>query len=341
MNNLADLISYIYPSQTMIQNRYSESQHADQQSRLNAAETELIGLNKKLQELTQSYQNEKCQIQYQAQASLQTENCSRLTEVNEVKAAKDSEIKLLNEQNEKNRAVLENKIRCLEDINAKINQEKTAGGNENERLSIKLSFAEATSNTLKNELSSLRSQLQHVSEEKSSTEKSLHEVQLQLSSLEYSNNSQERALSQTEAQRLSAEKISADAKQSLSKQHSEMEELRQRLKEAELEITKYKDLTGRYQTNRLEMKKRIKEKVGMIREQEDVLVAKEKETMELKRRLRGFDEKFQRMQIENGAESRALKDAREQMEHDKKKLENNQQVRHSFVVFLPPSHYFF
>ena len=65
----------------------------------------------------------------------------------------------------------------------------------------------------------------------------------------------------------------------------------------------------------------------MIREQEDVLVVKEKETAELKRRVLGLEEDLQRAQTEKAAMSRDLTDVKQQAEDDKKKLENNQQVR--------------
>jgi chromosome segregation ATPase len=106
-----------------------------------------------------------------------------------------------------------------------------------------------------------------------------------------------------------------------------MEDLRRKLEEAELETSKYKDLTSRYQTNRLEMKKRLKEKVEMIRESSDVLVVKEKESSELKGQVRSLEEKLQLVQSEKDATSRELNDAKRQMKEDKTKLENNQQVR--------------
>lgn len=65
----------------------------------------------------------------------------------------------------------------------------------------------------------------------------------------------------------------------------------------------------------------------MIREQEDVLVVKEKETSELKSRVRRLEEDLQRAQTEKAAMSRDLTDVKQQAEDDKKKLENNQQVR--------------
>jgi chromosome segregation ATPase len=190
-----------------------------------------------------------------------------------------------------------------------------------------LGFHETSNNALTNELGSVRSKLQQVLDDKASIEKSLHQLQLQLSSLEYSNDNKEKTISQTEESRISAEKVSADAKRTLSSQHSQMEDLRSRLAEAELETSKYKDLTSRYQTNRLEMKKRLKEKVEVIREQEDVLVVKEKETSELKAQVRGLEEKLQRTQAEKDAASRELNDAVRQRKEDVKKLENNQQVR--------------
>jgi hypothetical protein len=313
-------------NQIMMQSRVVRSLCAEHQRRSDSAETEVIGLKKNLNELTQSSEAEKRHILYQSEEQLRTANSSHSQEVNEVKAAKDAEIKAVIERSEKNRSVLENKVRLLEDVNAKINAEKTACENENERLATKLSFHETTNNTLANELSSVRSKLEHVLKDKSFTEKSLHQLQLQLSSLEYSHDNKEKALSQIETDRISAENISANAKRTLSSQHSQMEDLRRSLEEAQTDAVKYKDLTSRYQTNRLEMKKRLKEKVEMIREQEDALVVKEKETSELKVQVRGFEEKLQRLQSEKDIASRELSDALQQMKKDAKKLENNQQV---------------
>ncbi|KAL3823562.1 hypothetical protein ACHAXA_002903 [Cyclostephanos tholiformis] len=313
-------------NQIMMQTRVAQSLCAEHQRRSDSAETEVIGLKKMLNELTQSSVEEKRHILHQSEELLRTVNSSRSQEVNEVTAAKDAEIKALTERSEKDRSVLENKVRLLEDINAKINIEKTAYENENERLATKLSFHETTNSTLANELSSVRSKLEQVLDEKTSTEKSLHQLQLQLSSLEYSHGNKEKALSQTEADRISAEKISANAKRTLSSQHSQMEDLRRSLEEAQLDASKYKNLTSRYQTNRLEMKKRLNEKVKIIREQEDILVVKEKETSELRVQVRELEEKFQRTQSEKVAASRELNDALRQIKEDETKLENNKQV---------------
>ena len=323
-------------SQAMAQTRRVQSICEEHQHRSNTAETELISLRKVVHELTQSSEAEKRQLRYQTEEQLQATNSSHSAEINEVKVAKDAEIKVLIERCEKNRLVHENKIRLLEDVNAKINAEKLTSENETERLATKLSFHEATNNALSNELNSLRDKLQHVSEEKSSIEKSLHQLQLQLSSLHYSNDSQEKMISQTESNRISAEQVSADAKRTLSSQHSQMEDLRRKLEEAELETLKYKDLTSRYQTNRLEMKKRLKEKVEILRESSDVLVVKEKESSELKGQVRSLEEKLQRVQSEKDATSRELSDALRQMKEDKTKLENNQQVRR-YYLFLHDS----
>jgi uncharacterized membrane protein (DUF106 family) len=80
------------------------------------------------------------------------------------------------------------------------------------------------------------------------------------------------------------------------------------------------------------MKKNIKEKVEMIRGQEDILVVRDKETTELKHRVRGLEEKVQRIQTEKDAMSRELTEARKQMDEDKVKLENNQQVSDLFLM---------
>lgn len=325
-------------NQMMMQTHNIQSLCAELQRRSDSAETDVIGLKKMLQELTQSYEAEKRQIRCQSEEQLQTANNSRSAEVNEVNATRDAEIKALIERSEKNRFVLETKIRLLEDVNAKINTEKMACESENERLATKLGFHETTSNTLTNELNSLRSKFQHVSDDKTSIEKSLHQLQLQLSSLEYSNDNQEKTIHQTEANRISAEKVSADAKRTLSSQHSQMEDLRRRLEDAELETSKYKDLTSRYQTNRIEMKKRLKEKVEVIREQEDVLVVKEKETLMLTVQVRELGETMQRRQAEKDAVSRELNDALRQIKEDKKKLENNQQVRLIVSFFFSQHH---
>lgn len=319
-------------NQTMIQSRDFQSLLIDEQRRSDIAERELLSLKKMLQEVTQSTEAEKYQIRYQAEERIQTENSSRLAEVNELKAAKEAEIKALSEKSEKNRIVAENKIRLLEEVNAKVNSEKAATENENELLATKLSFQETANNTLADELSVLRSKLQHISEEKATVERSLHQLQMQLTSLEYSNTSKEKTLFQTEAQRVSAEKVSIDAQRILSNQHSQMVELQKRLEEAELETLKYKDLTSRYQTNRVEMKKRIKDKAEMIREQEDVFVVKEKEVTDLKNRVQGLVKELQSTKSEKEVLERELNDARRQIQDDKKKLENNQQVRSVAVL---------
>lgn len=319
-------------NQIMIQNRNIQSLYAEEQRRCDTAETELLGLRKSMQELTKATENEKYQIHYQAEERLQSENCSRLVEVNDLKAAKDAEIKALNDRHEKNRAILESKLRVLEEVNAKINSEKAATESEKDLLATKLSFQESTNHTMANELSSLRSKLQLISEEKTAVEKSLHQLQLQLTSLEYSNSTNEKTLFQTEAQRISAEKVSADAQRILSKQHSQMAELQKRLEEAENETLKYKDLTSRYQANRLEMKKRMKDKAETIREQEDIFVVKEKELTDLKCRVQGLADELVCTKSEKEVLACKLNDATHQMQEDKKKLENNQQV--CFIIYF-------
>mmetsp|Transcript_27889 Transcript_27889/g.43851 ORF Transcript_27889/g.43851 Transcript_27889/m.43851 type:complete len:725 (-) Transcript_27889:241-2415(-) len=312
--------------QTMMQVESVQSLYQDQQRRCETAETNLIGLNKRVQELSHSSEAEKRHIQYQSEERLHAESNSRVAEVNEIKAVKDKEIQELNEQAQRNKALLENKIRVLEDINKKINDQKLTGENEIERLSTKLSIQEASNKSMTNELSTLHVQIEDLRNEKATTERSFHQIQLQLASLEHSNSSQEKTITQTEAERESAETISANAKETLSRQHMQMEDLRRRLSQAELEVSQYKDLTSRYQTNRLEMKKKMKEKVELLREQEKKLTSTEREANELKRNvdrlgkdLSSVEQKMQGMEHE-------LNGARRKMEEDKKKLENNQQV---------------
>ena len=320
-------------AQTMLQIGNVQSSYQEQQRRCEAAETNLIDLNKRLQELSLSSDAEKRHIQYQAEERLHAENNSRMTEVNELRASKEAEIHELNEQAQRSRALLENKVRVLEDINKRINEEKSTCVNENERLATKLSIQEASNKSTTNELSTLKSQLQNLSDEKATTEKCLHQLQLQLASLEYSNNTHEKTITQSEAERESAEKVSANAKEALSRQHVQVEDLRRRLSEAELESSKLKDLTNRYQTNRLEMKKRIKEKVELLREQEQALTSKEREAAELKRSVQGLgdqlDESKRNMEnletmLKGKDEALASKD--NEITELKRRLDNNQQV---------------
>ena len=54
-------------SQTMTESKNIHSQYIEQRRRSDAAESDLIGLNKRLQELTQSSETEKSQIRYYAE----------------------------------------------------------------------------------------------------------------------------------------------------------------------------------------------------------------------------------------------------------------------------------
>eukprot|EP00986_Skeletonema_menzelii_P005612 scaffold2086_cov149-Skeletonema_menzelii.AAC.9 len=313
-------------AQTMMQIGNVQSLYQDQQRRCEAAETNLIGLNKRLQELTHSSEAERRHIQYQSEERLHAESNSRLTEVNELRAAKEAEIKELNEQAQRSKALLENKVRVLEDINKKINDQKLSSENENERLSTKLSIHEASNKSMTNELSALHVQMEDLRNEKATTERSFHQLQLQLATLEHSNSSQEKAITQTEAKRESAEMVSANAKETLSRQQVQMEDLRRRLSEAELEVSQYKDLTNRYQTNRLEMKKKMKEKVELMREQEQKLSAKEREANELKRYVDELEKELSSTKQKIQGMERELNGAKQKLGEDRKKLENNQQV---------------
>ena len=321
-------------SQTMMESKSIHSLYIEQQRRSDAADSDLISLNKRLQEVTQSSETEKSQIRYHAEEQHQTDHTRHLAQINEIRSLKDAEIQALREQSEKNRAFLENKIKVLENTNAKIIAQKIASDNENENLNTKLSYLETTNKTATNELNSLREQLQQISREKASTEKSLHKLELHLSSLEYSNNNQEKTISQTQARRISAEEVSADAKQTLSRQQTQMVDLRKNLEKAELETSKYKDLTSRYQADRVHMKKNLKAKAEMIREQEEVLITRDKETSDLKQRVQGLEKNLHRVHAENELQEKELNDARMQSLDDRKKLDNNQQASTNIRLFL-------
>lgn len=312
--------------QSLLHNRAINTLVCEQKQRSEVAETTLISLNKRLQEMAQTAEADKAQLRCQAEERIQTEHNNRLAEVSDIKSSKDTEVMALNEQLQRSQVHYESKIRVLEDINKNIIAEKSACDNENESLSTRLNIQETTNKSLKNEISSLRSQLQQVSSEKSNIEKCLHELQIQLASLEHSNIRQDKAISQTEAQRLSAERVSADAKQTLVRQQSQMEDLRRRLSEAESEAARYKELTSRYQTNRIEMKKRIKEKIQTIREQEEVLVTRENEVGGWKQRVNALEDALRQTRKEKADALLELTHANTKMEEDATKLENNQQV---------------
>jgi len=112
-----------------------------------------------------------------------------------------------------------------------------------------------------------------------------------------------------------------------------MDVLKKRLQEAEHEILKYKDLTSRYQTNRLEMKKRMKDKVETIREQEDICASKEKELTGLQSRVQELADELKCTKSEKEALARQLHDAKSQIQDDKTMLENNQQVCSACIYY--------
>lgn len=118
---LSSRLSQILLQQRILQNKFSE-----QQQRSQAAETDLVGLNKRLQELTTNSEAEKSHLRYTAQECLQSESSNRLAEINQIKDTKEAEITSLTEKYKRIQAQNENKIRVLEDTNRNINTEKTA-----------------------------------------------------------------------------------------------------------------------------------------------------------------------------------------------------------------------
>ena len=195
-----------------------------------------------------------------------------------------------------------------------------------EHLTTKLSYQETSNKTLSNELTSLKTQLEDVSKEKARAENSLNGLRLELSKLERSNSDHEKAISATEMQRHTAERIGEDAKEMLARQKSQMNDLGRRLEEAELELSKYKDLASRYSEDRTQMKKALKEKVEIIKVQEDSLTKHGQETGTLNEEAKRLVSELKRARDDKEALALELKALRLRSEEDQTKLANNQSV---------------
>ena len=313
-------------SQAMAQTADVNCQLEMQKQRCHAAERNATEANKRLGDMAQAHEAEKYQLQCQAEERFQTENSCRFAEINNVKTSKDSEIQKLTNELQKCKTEFGDKIRALEGVNRTLSQEKSLCQSENERLTCRLNQQETSNDVLTNEVSSLRTRLERITDEKSATEKNLRELQVLLTSLETSNNDHQNTISQTEAQIASTERVYIDAKQTISRQHSQIEELQRRLADSETEASRYKELTGRYQVNRAEMKKRIKERAEIIRQHEEVIRAGEKEVADLKHRVDSLSGDLKRMQHEKDTAVNELSDSKKKMDEATKKLGNNQQV---------------
>ncbi|KAL3791006.1 hypothetical protein HJC23_002995 [Cyclotella cryptica] len=313
-------------SQVMVQTINITNELGTQKQRCEAAERNFIEANRRLGEMSQTYETEKYQLQCTAQERIENEHNCRLAQISEVTASKDSQIQALNEDLQRSQLTFESKIRALEDANKKIIEDKSSCQHENETLVTRLNQQETSNKLMTTEIIALKGQLERIAADKSATEKSLRDLQVLLASLENSNTDHKYTLSQTAEQMASTEKVYADAKQTIKQQHHQIDDLHRRLTESESESAKYKELASRYQVNRVEMKKRIKEKVETIREQEEIIRSREKEAEEFKRQVQGLEDDLRRAQDEKHCAIKELVSATAMMDENAKKLENNQQV---------------
>lgn len=303
-------------SQAMAQVTDTKNQLDLQSHRCEAAERNAMDTSRRLAEMAQAYDAEKYQLHCQAEQRFQAESSS-----------KDHDITTLQNELQKCKSIFEEKIRVLEDTNKRITEDKSSCRCENERLSSNLNQQETNNQLLSNEVFSLKSQLDRITSEKASTEKNLRELQELLASVETTNNNQKNEMSQSVAQMVSIERVYADAKQTISRQHSQIDEMKRRITEAESEVSRYKELSGRYQVNRAEMKKSIKEKMERIRQQEEVIRSKETEVNDLSHRVQRLNEDLKRVQIEKDGAEKELATKKSKIDEDARKIENNQQVR--------------
>jgi spindle assembly abnormal protein 6 len=314
-------------SQAMVQIADVQNHLEIQRQRCEVAERNAINANKRLGDTTQACEAEKYRLQCQAEERFQTESSCRLAEFDSIKAAKDTEIQALKDELQRCKLTFDDKVRLLEESNRKINEEKSSCQSEKDRLSSQLGQQETANRLLANEVSSLRARLERITEEKSATEKNLSELQLLLASVETTTNAHQNTINQSEAHIASTERVYADAKLTISRQHSQINELQRRLAESESEATRYKELAGRYQSNRAEMKKQIKEKAETIRQQEDTIRDGEKEMIETKHRVESLSGNLKRTQAEKEAAMNELTASKKMLDEATKKLDNNQQVR--------------
>ena len=298
-----------------------------QKQRCDAAEKKAIEVNKRLGDIVQTYESEKYQLQRSAEEKFQAESRSRHAEIIDVKSSKDSEIQTLKDNLKECETTFQEKIRVLEEKNRKLHEEKSLCQMENERISSRLGLHETSTTVLKNEVTSLRNRLESITAEKAVTEKNLRELQVLLASLESCNTDQKNTISQSEAQMASTELVYADAKQTISRQHALIGQLQRSLTDSHAETVRYKELTERYQTNRVEMKKRIKEKAAAIQEYEETIRSRDKETADLKDQLQCLKDNLSRAEGERDAAVKVMAENKKKMEEDRRKLENNQQVR--------------
>uniref|UniRef100_A0A7S4V816 Spindle assembly abnormal protein 6 N-terminal domain-containing protein n=1 Tax=Ditylum brightwellii TaxID=49249 RepID=A0A7S4V816_9STRA len=312
--------------QTMSWNATLKSQLKQELERAEVAERTATDATERCNQIMLSTETEKRELQLEAKEQMHQEHTKSAEELKRALNEKETEIEKLKETYCKNKEGSATKIEELERRQDLLLKGKSAAENENDKLNNTMSLRDETIKALTADISSLRTQLQSVTDEKNMMEKSLHQTQLQVVSLEQSNESQEKVMTQSDLLRKTAEQGSSEARKNLEDQRTQMEELRQRLLEVEAETTKQRDIIAKYQRDRQEMKRRIKSKVDIIKQQEEVLTQKENEATELMRQIQETTVEKNRTQNENIAREKELNDVRGKLEESAKLLESNQQV---------------
>lgn len=98
----------------------------EQQGRTAAAERDLVGLRKALDELTANSNAERFHLQSESEKRLATNSSKSLLELNRLKSDNQAEINALTERFQKLQSQNETKIRVLEEANRKVNADKAA-----------------------------------------------------------------------------------------------------------------------------------------------------------------------------------------------------------------------
>ena len=109
---------------TLAEKTRAVRQAREQQGRTAAAESDLIGLKKALDELTANSNAERFHLQSESEKRLATESSNSRLELDRVKSDSQAEIKSLTERFQKVQSQLETKIRTLEEANRNVNADK-------------------------------------------------------------------------------------------------------------------------------------------------------------------------------------------------------------------------
>ena len=112
--------------ETLLEKTHALRRAREQQNRTAAAESDVIGLTKRLDELATNSNAERFHLQSESEKRLATESSNRLLELNRLKVDKEAEIDALTERFRELQSQSETKIRVLEEANRKVNADKAA-----------------------------------------------------------------------------------------------------------------------------------------------------------------------------------------------------------------------